>query len=96
MEHSSDTEPDFGKQYRRVWAAFWLSFLATIAVAFIKVELALLPALVAFVCGWVSLLWRCPACGKRVGFKTFGLFMAGLPGARRCVHCSILLVRFTP
>lgn len=94
MEHSLTSESNSNKQYRRVWAAYWLSFLAIVPVALIKVELAIIPALIVFVSGWVSLLWRCPVCSKRAGFKTFGPFVAGLPGARRCVHCSTLLVRF--
>lgn len=95
MEHSSTSEPKSNQQYRRVWAAYWVSFLSIIPVALFKVELALIPALVAFVSGWISLLWRCPVCNKRAGFKSFGPFMAGMPGARHCVHCSALLVRFT-
>jgi len=95
MEHSSSVKPNDAKKYRLVWAAFWLSLVVFVIVAFTNVELAIAPGLVAFVCAVVSLLWPCPVCGKRVGIRSFGLFILGLPGARRCVHCSTLLVRFT-
>jgi len=95
MEYSYSAEPGNAKKYRLVWTAFWLSFVVFVGVAFTNVERAIVPALVTFVSAVVSLLWPCPACGKRVGIRSFGPFILGLPGARRCVHCSTLLVRFT-
>jgi hypothetical protein len=94
MERSPNPTEYAAKKYHRVWAAYWLSLIAFVAVVIAKIELAIFPALVAFIFAVVSLLWRCPVCGKRVGCKTYGPFVLGLPGARRCVHCSTVLVSF--
>lgn len=80
--------------YRVWWLLYWCSIVATLSLAVGQSALAPLVFLLAFLCAVVTVFWQCPACGKRVGFKSWGPILAGLPGARRCVHCRTLLVRF--
>jgi hypothetical protein len=97
MEHSTRQPTRSTNSYRKVWFTLWIAMFLVIPLGVVfGTTTAVITFFIAFSAGVTAVFWRCPNCGRHVGIKRYGIFLLNVPGVRRCVHCSTLLVTLRP
>ena len=77
------------KNYRKVRFVFWGSLiLALLSITNNFPKGGFLAVAIAFVSAIISMFMPCPYCGKTIGFRRWGMIMAGNAFGGWCLHCG--------
>jgi hypothetical protein len=83
-------------RYRKVRIIFWVFLIAGFAFLFLG-KPTLFPLL--FICAWIaaiiSVFMPCPYCGKTIGYRRWGILVAGNAFGGWCLHCGSRLFAIT-
>jgi len=79
-------------RYRKIRIIFWTLLIAGFVLLIIG-KRAVFPFLfiLAWIAAMISVFMPCPYCGKSIGYRRFGIFVAGNAFGGWCLHCGARL-----
>ena len=77
------------RRYRRVRYVFWISFIGAFVLLLPgRHDISLYLFICAFLSSMVSVGMPCPYCGKTIGYRYLGIFVAANCFGGWCIHCG--------
>ena len=79
-------------KYRKIRIVFWVTFIGAFVPLFVsRPGFSAVFFIVAWIAAMISIFMPCPFCGKKIGFRWYGPFVAGNAFGGWCLHCGTRL-----